>query len=180
MKEFLRKVEHMLTAFNNGLELLTGLIIFVFMAMLCFQVFLRYIFKSPIYGIDEFVVAMMIWSCSLSWATVYWQNGHAILEFIVKNLPETIRRIIFNAINVLVLIINVIIVPASWKLFKMQLKQAPVGGLPFCKAYYYALPVLAMGIILVVYNVYKLIAYPILKDDLIVAPIPSEEGNAID
>ena len=180
MKKDLIRIGKILTVFNDGLELVTGIVMFLFMALLCFQVAMRYIFNNPIYGVDETVVALMIWSCSLSWATVYWQNGHAILEFIVKRLAEQKRRIIFNINNLLILAVNVVFIPASWKLFKMQLKQAPVGGLPFSKAYYYALPVLVMAVILTFYSIYKTIAYPVLKDDLIVAPIPSEEGNAID
>jgi TRAP-type C4-dicarboxylate transport system permease small subunit len=180
MKKDLIRIGKILTVFNDGLELVTGIVMFLFMALLCFRVAMRYIFNNPIYGVDETVVALMIWSCSLSWATVYWQNGHAILEFIVKRLAEQKRRIIFNINNLLILAVNVVFIPASWKLFKMQLKQAPVGGLPFSKAYYYALPVLVMAVILTVYSIYKTIAYPVLKDDLIVAPIPSEEGNAID
>ena len=180
MKKSLIRIGEKLNGFNCVLEAFTGLMVFVFMALLCFQVMMRYIFSNPIYGIDEFVVALMIWSCSLAWATCYWQNGHAILEFIVKRAPEQIRRIIFNFINIIVLVINVVFIPGSLRLFNLQLKQAPVGGLSFCKAYYYALPVFVMSIILTVYNVYKLIAYPILRDDLIVAPEPSEGGNAID
>ncbi|MDT3843726.1 MAG: TRAP transporter small permease subunit [Bacillota bacterium] len=180
MKKILIKTGDILEKFNHGLELLTGFLLFAFMTLLCFQVMMRYVFSNPIYGIDELVVALMIWSCCLSWATVYWQNGHAILEFIVKNLPQSVRTVIFNGINVIVMILHITFIPGSMKLFELQKKQAPVGGLFFSKAYYYALPVLVMAVILSVYTAYKLIAYPVIKSDLIVAPLPSEEGNAID
>lgn len=180
MKNMLVKIGSGLDDFNRTLELVTGLVIFGFMMLLCFQVIMRYVFSRPIYGIDEVVTGLMIWCCSMAWGTVYWQNGHAILEFIVKRLPKKAREVIFNAINVLVVVISACYLPGSWKLFQLQLKQAPVGGLPFCKAYYYALPVFVMSILLMVYSIYKLTAYFVLRDDSIVAPAPSEEGNAID
>ncbi len=180
MKRLLEKIGAGLDKFNRALELVTGLVTFGFMMLLCFQVIMRYVFSRPIYGIDEAVTALMIWCCAMAWGTVYWQNGHAILEFIVKRLPQRTREVVFNFINILVLVVTVCYLSGSWKLFLLQLKQAPVGGLPFCKAYYYALPVLVMSVLLLVYSVYKLIAYFVLRDDAIVAPAPSEEGNAID
>lgn len=180
MKNLLIKTGKELDRFNRLLELVTGIVTFGFMMLLCFQVMMRYVFSRPIYGIDEAVTGLMIWCCSMAWATVYWQNGHAILEFVVKRLPQKARQIVFNLINVLVVIVTVCYLPGSWKLFQLQMKQTPVGGLPFSKAYYYALPVLVMSVLLMIYSVYKLIAYFVLKDDSIVAPAPNEEGNAID
>ena len=180
MKHAIKKIGVVLDRFNNGLELLAGLAAFAMMAMLCFQVMMRYVFSSPIFGIDEAVVAIMVWVCAIGWATVYWQNGHAMLEFIVKHLGPMPRRIIFHCSNLIVLVISVIFIPASYMLFKMQENLRPVGGLPFGKAYYYALPVLVMSIIVLVYCIYKTVAYIVLDDESIVVPEAREEGNAID
>ena len=57
---------------NDVLEVFTGYAIFVFMLLLFLQVVMRFVFKRPIYGIDEAVVALMIWSMCLGWCTVYW------------------------------------------------------------------------------------------------------------
>jgi TRAP-type C4-dicarboxylate transport system permease small subunit len=180
MKQSIRTIGSWLDKFNNAMELVAGLGAFTFMMLLCFQVMMRYVFSNPIFGIDEAVVALMVWICSLGWCTVYWQNGHAILEFIVKRLGPMTRRIIFHGTNLIVLVISVIFVPASMQLFKMQIMLKPVGGLPFNKAYYYALPVIVMSIIMLVYSVYKTLAYIVLDDERIVVPEPREEGNAID
>lgn len=180
MKAGIRKIGAILDCFNNALELLAGLSAFVMMAMLCFQVMMRYVFSNPIYGIDEAVIAIMVWVCAVGWATVYWQNGHAILEFIVKRMSQNARRVIFHLTNAIVLLISVLFVPASWKLFKMQEHLRPIGGLPFGKAYYYALPVVVMSIIVLIYCVYKTIAYIVLDDESIVAPDAREEGNILD
>ena len=180
MKHAIKKIGVALDRFNNGLELTVGLAAFVMMAMLCFQVMMRYIFSNPIYGIDEAVVAIMVWVCAIGWDTVYWQNGHATLEFIVKRLGPMPRRIIFHCSNLIVLVISILFIPASYTLFKMQETLRPIGGLPFGKAYYYALPVLVMSVIMLVYCGYKTVAYLVLDDESIVAPEAREEGNAID
>ena len=180
MKEAIRKTGEVLEKFNNVLELIAGLTAFLFMVLLCFQVLMRYVFANPIYGIDEFVIALMIYLCAIGWCTCYWQNGHAILEFIVKRLGRGPRRIIFHCINLSVLAISVVFIPASLKLFQMQKTLRPVGGLPFGRSYYYALPVIIMSIIMMVYSLYKTIAFIVLDDERIVVPEAREEGNAID
>lgn len=162
------------------LKTFTGYTIFVFMALLCFQVIMRFVFKNPIYGIDEAVTALMIWSMSLGWCTVYWDNEHAVLEFIMKKMPTWFRRIMFNITNFIILIITVAYIPASWTLFNMQKKMPPVGGLPFCKAYYYALPVLVMSLIMLVLCSYKTIAFLLTGDESVCAPVVQEGGSVVD
>ena len=48
----------------------------------------------------------------------------------------------------------------------MQKKMPPVGGLPISKGYYYALPVLVMGVIMLVMSAYKAIAFVITGEDV--------------
>ena len=53
------------------------------------------------------------------------------------------------------MVISWVYIPAAWQLFQMQKKMPPVGGLPFCKAYYYALPVLVMSVLML----YRIASY---------------------
>ena len=76
--------------------------------------------------------------------------------------------------------ISYVYVPAAWQLFNMQKKMPPVGGLPFCKAYYYALPVLVMGIIMLIMSVYKTIAFLVTGDESICVPEEKEGGGVLD
>ena len=143
MKQAVISAGRVLDRIFDLLELITGYGVFVFMALLFFQVVMRFVFKHPVYGVDESVTALMIWTMCLGWCTVYWQNGHAVLEFIMKKMP-------------------------------------PVGGLPFCKAYYYALPVLVMGIIMLIMSVYKTIAFLVTGDESICVPEEKEGGGVLD
>lgn len=165
---------------NDVLEVFTGYVIFVFMLLLFLQVVMRFVFKRPIYGIDEAVVALMIWSMCLGWCTVYWDNGHAVLEFIMNRMPRGFRRVIFTLTNFLVVVISWVYIPASWQLFQMQKKMPPVGGLPFSKGYYYALPVLVMGVVMLIMSVYKAAAYLLTGDESICVPVEKEGGGLLD
>lgn len=162
------------------LKTFVGYVIFVFMALLFFQVVMRFVFNNPIYGIDEAVTGLMIWSMSLAWCVVYWENEHAVLEFLMKKMPKWFRRIMFNITNVIVLVISWVYIPASWQLFQMQKNMPPVGGLPFSKGYYYALPVLVFNIIMLVMSLYKTVAFAATGDESICAPVIQEGGSVVD
>ena len=180
MKQAVIAAGKVLDRIFDRLELITGYGVFVFMALLFFQVVMRFVFKHPVYGVDESVTALMIWTMCLGWCTVYWQNGHAVLEFIMKKMPVWFRRIMFTITNILIVVISYVYIPAAWQLFNMQKKMPPVGGLPFCKAYYYALPVLVMGIIMLIMSVYKTIAFLVTWDESICVPEEKEGGGVLD
>lgn len=180
MKQAVDAVGSVLNKFIRALELFTGIVLFIFMALLFFQVVMRFVFNNPIYGIDEAVTALMIWSMCLGWVVVYWDNGHAVLEFIMKRVNKIGRRVVFSLTNILIVIISYAYIPASYQLFTMQKKMPPVGGLPFCKGYYYALPVLAMSVMMLVLSVYKTIGYFITGDESICVPVEKEGGGVLD
>lgn len=180
MKKAVRSVGKVMDRVFDYLELIIGYGVFIFMALLFFQVVMRFVFKHPIFGIDEAVTALMIWTMCIGWCTVYWQNGHAVLEFIMKKMPVKFRRIVYTLTNILIAVISYVYIPAAWQLFNMQKKMPPVGGLPFCKAYYYALPVLVMGILMLIMSVYKTIAFLVTWDESICSPKEKEGGGILD
>ena len=180
MKKSIYSIGKAMDKANSVVEVFTGYMIFAFMALLFLQVLMRFIFKHPIYGIDECVTAFMIWSMCLGWCTVYWDNGHAVLEFIMNRMPKAFRRGMFTFTNFLIVVISWVYIPASWQLFQMQKKMPPVGGLPISKGYYYALPVLVMGVIMLVMSAYKAIAFVITGDESICVPVEKEGGGLLD
>ena len=172
MKKSIYSIGKAMDKANSVVEVFTGYMIFAFMALLFLQVLMRFIFKHPIYGIDECVTALMIWSMCLGWCTVYWDNGHAVLEFIMNRMPKAFRRGMFTFTNFLIVVI-------SWYL-EITLLKTPVGGLPISKGYYYALPVLVMGVIMLVMSAYKAIAFVITGDESICVPVEKEGGGLLD
>ena len=99
MKKSIYSIGKAMDKANSVVEVFTGYMIFAFMALLFLQVLMRFIFKHPIYGIDECVTTLMIWSMCLGWCTVYWDNGHAVLEFIMNRMPKAFRRGMFTFTN---------------------------------------------------------------------------------
>jgi hypothetical protein len=41
----------------------------------------------------------------------------------------------------------------------MQIKQPPQGGIPFSRAYYSALPMIVMGVMLIILSAYRIVEY---------------------
>lgn len=93
---------------------------------------------------------------------------------------KAFRRGMFTFTNFLIVVISWVYIPASWQLFQMQKKMPPVGGLPISKGYYYALPVLVMGVIMLVMSAYKAIAFVITGDESICVPVEKEGGGLLD
>lgn len=106
MKKSIDSIGKAMDKANSVVEVFTGYMIFAFMALLFLQVLMRFIFKHPIYGIDECVTALMIWSMCLGWCTVYWDNGHAVLEFIMNRMPKAFRRGMFTFTNFLIVVMQ--------------------------------------------------------------------------
>ena len=59
MKKLIYSTEKVLNKVNSVMEVFTGYVIFAFMVLLFFQVVMRFVFKHPIYGIDEAVTALI-------------------------------------------------------------------------------------------------------------------------
>jgi len=152
----------------------------LFLAILFVQVFMRYVFKSPIYGLDELVVALMVWSMALGFAVVYWGNEHAIIEMFLRRSPGLVRRIVYNITNLIALCCAIVLIPGGVKLFRLQVKTIPLGGLFFPRAYYYALPIIAMGALLLVTSAFRTAEYAITGDDSIMTSTPAEGGVNVD
>lgn len=182
MKSVIRKTESCINECMNVLATLAGYMIGTFMLILFTQVVLRFVFQSPLYGLDEMVTALMIWSMSLGCCTVYWKNEHAVIECLMKLAPEFVKKMMHHITSLIVLVTSIVYIPGGISLFKMQVKLAPVGGLPFPKAYYFALPVLVMGILLVALSLFKFIGYLVTGDEgmVMVAKVEDDGGICLD
>ncbi|SNS15894.1 TRAP-type C4-dicarboxylate transport system, small permease component [Anaerovirgula multivorans] len=175
-----KKIHSIVDAFMKFLSVFTGYIIGIFMTILFVQVVLRFVFKSPIYGADELVTALMVWSMALGNSIVYWYNEHAVIEFCLKNAPPIAKRIMHHVTNIIVLTTSLVYIPGGIALFKMQQRLIPLGGLPFSKAYYFALPIIVMGILLVALSAVKTVEYIVLKDDNLMMPSFGGGGVKLD
>ncbi|AOT69841.1 TRAP transporter small permease [Geosporobacter ferrireducens] len=180
VKKVVKKIHNVVDQFIRVLSIITGYIVGIFMVILFFQVVLRFVFKNPIYGADELVIALMVWSMALGNAIVYWHNEHAVIEFCLQNSPSIVKKIMHHVTNLVVLTTSFVYIPGGLTLFRMQKKLIPLGGLSFSKAYYFALPIVVMGVLLVALSAVKTIEYLILKDDKLMMPSFGEGGVKLD
>lgn len=124
---------------------LLGFIILI----LAVQIFRRSLFNAPIFGIEEAVTASIVWFAALGSIVVTKQNGHAQVEYFLRFFPEKVRKVIHAASYVIGIIVSWCMIDGGIRMYKIQRKAVPQGGLPFGKVYYYALPMIVLGILLV-------------------------------
>lgn len=153
---------------------------FIFITILFIQVALRYLFNSPIYGIEETVIALMVWYSSLGAAVVYWEKGHASIIYFLKFMPRFIQIGIRHLSNLIVLVTSAVFVYGGIGLFRIQKNTMPVGGLSITRAYYYALPIIVMGILLVLFSAYDTVEFLVMPKDIYLKEIREEEGGLIE
>ena len=119
------------------------------MAALAYQIFRRSLFNAPIFGIEEGVTAAVVWFAALGAVVVTHENGHAQVEFFLRFRPHRARQAVNALAFVLGGIIGGLMVEGALRLYKVQKKAVPQGGLPFGRVYYYAIPMIVLGILLI-------------------------------
>lgn len=155
----LRSMRRVVDAVFAVLHTLSGIVTGLFLILLVIQVIMRYVFSYPIYGLDETVIAMMVWTMSIGFVVVYWENEHAIIVWLLKHLPSWCRRAVNILTSLVALAASLVFITGGLTLFKIQVKTIPMGGLPFPRAWYYALPVIVMGALMLFLGAFRLIEF---------------------
>ena len=69
----------------------TAVIMIILSALICWQVFSRYVLNSSPFWIEEMSVIALMWIGLLGAAACVWSESHMSLELVVSRLPETLR-----------------------------------------------------------------------------------------
>jgi len=69
----------------------TAVIMIILSALICWQVFSRYVLNSSPFWIEEISVISLMWIGLLGAAGCVWTESHMSLELVVTKLPETVR-----------------------------------------------------------------------------------------
>lgn len=131
----------------------------VFLGAMFLNVILRYVFNSPVFWFDEMIIALLVWYSALGTVVCYWTNEHAVINYFVKFFNRPGKIILMFIPHVIVAATSFVFVVGGGKLFTLQVAQLPQGGLPFPRAYYYALPMIVMGVLLTLCAVYRIVEY---------------------
>lgn len=174
MKQTLDSIHRGLDGLVNIVHLAAALLTGGFLLLTFAQVIMRYIFNSPIYGVDEYVLALLVWANALGFVVVYWHNEHAMIEFVVRRSPKLLKTIIYWITNLCVLVVSGVFIPGGLTLFGLQVKTQPRMGLPFSKAYYLALPMVVMGVLMVILCGSRTIEYGLTRNNQLMNSLPEE------
>ncbi len=136
----------------------------VFMLLMMLQVILRYVFNAPLYGVDECVIALMVWYSALGVVVVYWEKGHAMIGFVIKYTGPRMQRFILLVSELIVVIIAGVLAKYGYELFLLQKATQPVGGMPFNRSFYFALPVVIMGISMLIAGAFRVFETILIED----------------
>jgi TRAP-type C4-dicarboxylate transport system permease small subunit len=87
--------EHLIIRWFDRAERLitaaTAVIMIILSALICWQVFSRYVLNSSPFWIEEISVISLMWIGLLGAAGCVWTESHMSLELVVAKLPETVR-----------------------------------------------------------------------------------------
>ena len=131
----------------------------MFIGAMVLNVIMRYVFSSPIWWFDEMIIALLVWYSALGTVVCYWTNEHAVIHFFLKFINRTGKLFFMFIPHVVVAITSLVFVSGGITLFGLQVTKLPQGGLPFTKAYYYALPMIVMGAMMTICAVYRIVEY---------------------
>ena len=131
----------------------------VFLGAMFVNVIMRYVFNSPIFWFDEMIIALLVWYSALGTVVCYWTNEHAVINFFLKFFNRPLKVFFLFIPHLVVAITSVVFVIGGKQLFDLQINQLPQGGLPFSRAYYYALPMVVMGVMLTLCAIYRVVEF---------------------
>ena len=158
--QYCKLIDRLVVVAWNAAAVLLGLL----MAALTVQIFRRSVFNAPIFGIEEAVTAAVVWFAALGAVVVTQQNGHAQVEFFLRYVPEKLRKTVNALAYGLGAFVSVLMIDGGIRLYKVQMRAVPQGGLPFGRVYYYALPMIVMGILIVLVCVSHIIQIYFLNE----------------
>jgi len=184
MVRLFQKLNTMSNKFVSVIHDAASLMMILLIILTAFQVIMRYIFNRPIYGVDEFIVVLLVWYASLGFAVVTWNNEHAKIEVILRKCPRFLQVIVYVGTYLIAFAFGCVLVNGGIQLFRIQVRTSNVGGLPFNRAYYYGLPMIVLGGLLCLIVVLRLCTYAVLRDDRLMTEsaehLDGEGGVSVD
>jgi TRAP-type C4-dicarboxylate transport system permease small subunit len=93
------------------------LFLLVMFASVLIQIFFRYVLQSPLTWTEEVARYSFIWTVLLGAAFAVRKKEHVVMDVLVKHFPIYLQRYISIALNVIIFISLLYLLPVSWKFF---------------------------------------------------------------
>ncbi len=97
-------VDRFIKKLKGGLSIVNKIFIFIASIMLIglmittdLDLFLRYLFRSPIVGMTEVTEVFLLYITFLGTAWVFRENGHVVVDILLYNLYERSKRVLLIA-----------------------------------------------------------------------------------
>jgi TRAP-type C4-dicarboxylate transport system permease small subunit len=108
----------MKNVFKHIEEVLGCAFLVVFVGLTFLNVILRYCFNFILSWAEEVIVLSFLWSVFLGAITAFRLDRHVAIDVIVTRLPKGMQRILYCAIDILVLALNIYITYLGFVLCK--------------------------------------------------------------
>jgi len=164
---------------RRAVEALLALMLFVMCVLTFGNVVLRYGFNSGISSSDEIARLLLVWLTFLGAVLAMFEGAHLGVDTIVRRAPLHMKKLLFLASNVLMLICCVILASGSWSQVVINRTiLAPVTGYPI--AWMYAAGLMAaVGLgLAVLRNLWRLATGTLSADELLQVTDSEEEIHA--
>ncbi|MCX7788542.1 MAG: TRAP transporter small permease [Spirochaetes bacterium] len=144
MEGRLEKIYQGVNRFLNALGVTLFILIF---SVVLLQVFMRYVLGSPLVWSEELARYLFIWVSYLGWVYASRGGTHIQISAFFESLPPLIRRWIWIAHQILILVFAVVL---GWLGYRMVLKNLDVPTVTLFFTYsvvYLAVPISSLMIV---------------------------------
>ncbi|WP_151637482.1 TRAP transporter small permease [Noviherbaspirillum aerium] len=164
---------------RRAIEALLALMLFVMCVLTFGNVVLRYGFNSGISSSDEIARLLLVWLTFIGAVLAMYEGAHLGVDTIVRRAPMGMKKMLFLASNVLMLICCVVLASGSWSQVVINRTiLAPVTGYPI--AWMYAAGLFAaVGLgLAVLRNLWRLATGRLSADELLQVADSEEDVQA--
>jgi len=141
-------VMNILDRLERFITFATAVMMIILSALICWQVFSRYVLNASPFWIEEISVISLMWIGLLGAAACVWTESHMSLELVVSRLPETVRIWLRAATDIVIGVFAFFLCERG-----IFLVQRTMGGtlssLPLAVGYTYLVLPIAGGLMIV-------------------------------
>ena len=140
--------EHVINILNRlerFITAATAVITIILSALICWQVFSRYVLNSSPFWIEEISVISLMWIGLLVAAACVWTESHMSLELVVSRLPETLRIWLRAATDIMIGVFAFVLFERGIFLVQRTM-SGTLSSLPLAVGYTYLVLPIAGGL----------------------------------
>jgi len=144
----LQRVINILDRLERLITVITAVIMIILSALICWQVFARYVLNSSAFWIEEISVISLMWIGLLGAAACVWTESHMSLELLVSRLPETLRAWLRMATDIAIGVFAFFLCERGIFLVKRTM-SGTISSLPLAVGYTYLVLPIAGGLMVI-------------------------------